>query len=137
MSHVLVVDGDTVIFDPVFGHRTVSVLPGQIKGTGHATVAGKKVCLAKDISSVEVKNVPYIAGAFVGGQGTLKIQALQPGQPQSWCLSDQPVITTGSQFIAVFEPTSPAKTPNGAQDVSAPTPGKGRFVNQQVFATAG
>lgn len=137
MSNILVVDGDKVQFDILFGHRTVTATTGTITGTGHFTVGGNKVCLDKDISSVEVRNVSYIAGAFVNGLGTLKIKALQSGQPQPWCLSENPVITVGTQFIAVFEPTSPAKNPNQVPEPTAPTPGTGRFINSQTFTTAG
>lgn len=140
MSNFIVLDGDKAMFLPAFGACIVVVQPGTISGTGHATVGGKKVCLASDFSSVEVKNCSYIEPPYVvPGQGTLKIQSLNGDQQKAWCQSPDTVIVVGTLFNAVFDVTSPAKKPSPPNDpdtVKKKTGGKGSFINGQFFVTA-
>ncbi|MEN4128710.1 hypothetical protein P8971_23635 [Serratia marcescens] len=139
MSKFIVVDGDTVIFDTQFLHHTViGPLQDTIPGTGHATVSGKKVCVGTDYKKVSLSAVKYTSGPYVTpGDGTLTIQALQADQTNAWCLSDQPVITVGSKFIAFFKPDNPAKTPQGVPDPMIPAVGTGSFQSINTWVTAG
>lgn len=49
MSKQLVVDGDILLFEPLFGNRQVIILgPATIRGSGHAQIRGKKIVIAGD-----------------------------------------------------------------------------------------
>lgn len=139
MSKYIVVDNDALLFDPAFGHRTVSITgPAKIKGSGKATIGNKKICVLGDEKKVSL-NATYTIPGFSPGQGKVTISALTPGQPLAWCFSGQPVIAVGQKFIALFTPTNPAKgpPPGNTPDPTAPTPGTGKFVNSQQFVNAG
>ncbi len=140
MSKFIVVDGDTVIFDTQFlQHTLITPPPGNISGTGHATISGKKVCVADDIDNVKV-TAAYTSGPYsVPGSGELTIKALQADQLNAWCMSSNPVITVGSKFIAFFEPKSPAKTTSTppVEDPMIPAVGTGSFQSQNTLVTAG
>lgn len=49
MSKQLVVDGDTLLFEPLFGNRQVTILgPATIRGSGHPQIQGKKIVMVGD-----------------------------------------------------------------------------------------
>lgn len=113
MSDFIIIDGDQAIFLPAFGAATVVVQPGQISGSGPATVDGKAICIEGDESSVEVPGCTYMAPPYViPGVGTLKIDSLASDQvAQKTCTGGTAVILAGSQFNAKFEVQSPAQQP--------------------------
>lgn len=132
MSDYILIDGDDVIFNPVFGVAAVVVKPGVINGSGKGTVKGKPLCIKGDEASVSVDNCDYIAGLFtIPGKGTLKINALGSGQiAQKTRNLGQSVLLKGTLFTAVFEVKIPAQQP-GPPPVNDPTPqyagGTGQF----------
>ncbi|HEI8868282.1 TPA: hypothetical protein SLG40_003840 [Serratia odorifera] len=140
MSKHIVIDNDALLFDPMFGHRQVTVTgSAKIKGSGKATINNKNICVLGDESKVTL-DATYIAGGFpVPGQGKVTISKLNTDQQAMWCMSGQPVILVGQKFIASFTPTNPAKAPPPANtpDPVSPTPGSGKFINSQQFVTVG
>ncbi|GAA4276749.1 hypothetical protein [Aquimarina mytili] len=139
----IVVDGDKVLFDPIYGPASVAVKPGKIKATGKTTVKSKKVAIKGDEGNVEVSGCTYTSPAFpIPGTGNLKIVTLGPDQVTKKTKSgNKPVLIRGSVFIARFEVKSPAKIiPPGSAPVSDPTPfymGTGKLIpsNDKVKVT--
>lgn len=130
MSDFIIIDGDQVTFQPSFGAATITPIPGNISGSGKATVNEKAVCIEGDEKTVEVTNVPYIHAAFVGGMGTLKIVGLASDQLADHTKSgEEKMILKGSTFDAKLEVTVKAIDPSGAQDpMSEHSGGKGEFI---------
>ena len=132
MADYIVIDGDQAIFMPAFGAAMVVVQPGQITGSGKASLQGKLICVEGDEASVEVPGCAYMAGAFsVPGAGTLKIDALGGDQVAEKTNSDgKPLILKGSTFTAKFEVQSPAQMPPPASTPDSMTEysGSGMFV---------
>jgi|SRR5438477_1527889 len=142
MSDLIIVDGDTVTFLPSFGVATVVPVPTTISGSAATTtVTNKAPALEGDEKNVEAKNCMYTTATYVTpGTGTLKIDKLNTDQlTQSTTIEGKKVILKGSQFDAVFEVQSPAKS-SSSPPVPDSTPkysgGKGSFVpsNSVVFA---
>jgi len=124
-SDTIILDGDKVIFDPIYGVASVVVKPGTIKASGKSTVQGKKVAVAGDEGNVEVSGCTYMSAAFpVPGTGILKIAALGADQLTKKTKSgNKSMMLKGSLFIAKFEVQSPAKfIPPASAPVSDPTP---------------
>jgi hypothetical protein len=128
----IIINGDQVVFTPLFGSAIVSVQPGIMEGTGETTIKGESVCIEGDEKNVEIPNCSYIVPPFViPGMGTLKIQQLAPNQvTQKVTSGGNGVIVRGGTFIAVFEVSSQAKQPPPS---SAPDPmpkhmGQGQFI---------
>lgn len=137
MMDIVLVDGDKASFDSTFENRTLIVTAeGTIKGSGHAQIADKKVCVVGDEQSVVVENVDYTIVGYNPGKGTLTIQALQADQ-QSLIYSSEgkQVLLKGTKYIAMFTPTQPATSTNppNTPDPITPTTGTGAFVNSQEF----
>jgi len=135
-ANTIILDGDEVLFDTVFGLATVVVKPGTIKASGKSTVQGKKVAVKGDELEVEVSGCQYFSTTFpLPGYGTLKIAALGPDQLTKKTKSgNKPILLQGSVFIAKFEvdKASPAKViPPSGTTVLDKTPfymGTGKIV---------
>ena len=146
MSDFILVDGDTVTFEPAFGAATVAVQPGKLTGSGPAKIGGKKVCIEGDEGGVSVAGCTYTAGQYsIPGTGTLSIDSLAGDQKAKKYLMDgTPVILKGSKFNAKFEVQSPAQfQPPGApppppqMDQTKSYSGKGSFVaSNSIFKSA-
>ncbi len=131
MSDFIIIDGDQVTFQPSFGAATIIPVPGNISGSGKATLDKKAVCIEGDEKKVEVKNVSYINASFVGGMGTLKIVGLASDQLADHTKSEgEKVILKGSTFDAKLEVTTKAIDPSsGMQDpLKEHSGGKGEFI---------
>lgn len=113
MTDFILIDGDKANFMPTFGAAVVVVQPGDLTASGPATLAGKKICIDGDETSVSVPGCMYIAGPHsIPGSGTLKIDALAGDQKATKTnTGGKPVLLKGSQFTAKFEVQSPAQQP--------------------------
>ncbi|MCC8458082.1 hypothetical protein [Photorhabdus aegyptia] len=138
MSKQLVVDGDTLLFEPLFGNRQVTILGlATIRGSGHAQIQGKKIVIVGDEKKVQFQ-AQYITPSHpVPGMGIVTIAQLDASQQVNFCRSPATVIVVGQQFIARFTPSQPANNPSSGPDVTAPSMGKGRFIASQYAVTAG
>ncbi|MBS9431068.1 hypothetical protein [Photorhabdus hainanensis] len=138
MSKQLVVDGDTLLFEPLFGNRQATILgPATIRGSGHAQIQGKKIVIVGDEKKVQFQ-AQYITPSHpVPGMGMVTIAQLDASQLVNFCRSPATVIVVGQQFIARFTPSQPANNPSSGPDVTAPSMGKGRFIASQYVVTAG
>lgn len=130
----IILDGDKVLFDPIYGPATVVVKPGTIKASGKTTVQSKKVAVKGDEAKVIISGCAYMSAAFpVPGTGNLKIASLGPDQLTKKTKSgNKPVVLKGSVFIAKFEVQSPAKfIPPASAPISDPAPfymGTGKLI---------
>lgn len=140
MIDPIVLDGDTLVFPPQFGHRTVTIVDARvIRGTGSATVDGKKVCILGDEKHVRLA-ATYVTPAHpVAGGGDVTIAALAADQRAEHCLNGEPLIIKGSVFTAEFTPKTPAHNPGPpvVQDATTPSQGLGSFVVSQTASLAG
>ncbi|KAA1183119.1 hypothetical protein [Photorhabdus heterorhabditis] len=138
MSKQLVVDGDFLLFEPLFGNRQVTILgPATIRGSGHAQIQGKKIVMIGDEKKLQFQ-AQYITPSHpVPGMGMVTIAQLNASQQVNFCRSPATVIVVGQQFIARFTPTQPANNPSSGPDVTVPSMGKGRFIASQYAVTAG
>ncbi|MCW7547430.1 hypothetical protein OO184_05615 [Photorhabdus sp. APURE] len=138
MSKQLVVDGDNLLFEPLFGNRQVTILgPATIRGSGHAKIQGKKIVIAGDEKKVQLQ-AQYITPSHpVPGMGIVTIAQLNASQQVNFCRTPASMIIVGQQFIARFTPTQPANNPSTGPDVTTPSMGKGRFIASQYSVTAG
>ncbi len=140
MEQFILVDGDTVVFLPVFGLAIVTVMPGRITASGGATdlIQGKRACVEGDERSVVVPGCAYFSGAHsIPGVGTLKIERLAPDQiAQNTRFAGRRALLVGAMFTARFEVQSPAQMPAPpAGTIPDPMPfysGQGRFVTSNV-----
>ncbi|WP_426577557.1 hypothetical protein ACP179_05380 [Xenorhabdus stockiae] len=139
MSESIVTDGDILQFEPQFGYRQVKVtIPGKIRGTGHARVNGKKVCILGDEKRVTVSATYTTITHMTPGIGTLTISMLDISQLALQCTSGAALIIKGKKFMAIFTPKFPAinNTVIPPQpDIMTPSLGTGSFITQQNFAT--
>ncbi|MBV4465868.1 hypothetical protein KVG95_21300 [Pseudomonas sp. SWRI79] len=137
MSDIIIVNGDQLQFDPMFGNRQVTVTgPAIISGSGQASINQQKMCILGDEKKVQVFAQYQIPG-YSPGMGLLTIAALGRDQQARRCASGAALLLKGQQFIARFTPTQLAVSTNQGPDVPAPSMGKGRFIPKQSFATAG
>ncbi len=115
MADFIVIDGDKVNFMPNFTPAMVVVQPGDFKGSGPATLNGKKVCVEGDEANVSVPGCMYTTPTHsIPGTGTLKIQKLAPNQKaMKTKTGGKAVLLKGVNFFAVFEVdcASPARQP--------------------------
>lgn len=141
-SDILIIDGDTVQFNPLQGMAIVVVRPVKIKASGKTKIKGKKICIQGDETKVEVANCMYSTPSFpVPGKGVLKIASLASNQLTKKSKSaNKPMLLKGAVFNSKFEVQSPAKliTPTG--EVPDPMPfymGVGKFTpnNNSIKAT--
>lgn len=135
MSDLVLIDGDTALFDPTFGLATVVTMPGQLKGSGPTTLGGKPLCVDGDEASVAVSGCLYMTPLHpIPGTGKLEVMMLAPDQKALKTRSgDKPVLLLGKTFLARFTVESPAKQPPPGPGSPIPdgTPsyvGVGRFV---------
>ncbi|MCO6488179.1 MAG: hypothetical protein J5I98_07165 [Phaeodactylibacter sp.] len=136
MPDFILIEGDKANFMPTFGPATVVVKPGDMKGSGPATIGGKKICVAGDETKLSVPGCTYIAPPYViPGTGTLKINSLAPNQKaMKTKTGGKPVLLKGGNFIARFEVQNPAKQPPPGPGSPIPdaTP---QYVGQGSFIT--
>ncbi len=113
MPDFILVEGDKANFLPAFGAAVVVVKPGDLKGSGPATLNGKKVCVDGDEKDVSVPGCTYMTPQYsIPGTGTLKIAALAGNQKaQKTQTGGKAVLLKGASFTAKFEVQSPAKQP--------------------------
>ncbi len=140
MMSPIVVNGDELTFEPMFGDRQVTIIkPAVISGSGGMTVANKKVCVVGDEEEVELKATYTTSIYTTKGTGTVTISRLNSDQQASNCTNGAVLMTKGSKFDALFTPDSPASMPGPplTVDSTAPSQGKGKFDTAQNFATAG
>ena len=133
MSDLILIDGDIVNFLPNFGAAIVVVRPGTFKGSGPATLNGKKICVDGDEKDVSVPGCIYMTPQYsIPGTGTLKIAAVAANQKaKKTQTGGKLVLLKGGNFTAKFEVQNPAKQPQ----VPAPIPdatteysGNGTFI---------
>ncbi|TDB57286.1 hypothetical protein [Photorhabdus khanii] len=138
MSKQLIIDGDSLLFDPLFGNRQVTILgPATIRGSGHAQIQGKKIVIVGDEKKVQLQ-AQYITPTHpILGMGMVTIAQLDASQQVNFCRSNAVVIVVGQQFTARFTPTQPANNPSTGPDVTTPSMGKGRFIAGQYAINAG
>lgn len=144
MADFILIEGDKANFLPNFGPAMVVVKPGDLKGSGPATINGKKICVDGDESKVSVPGCAYMTPQYsIPGTGTLKISALAGNQKaQKTQSGGKPVLLKGSNFTAKFEVQSPAKQPppgpgSPIPDATPQYTGSGMFVttNTKVRGT--
>jgi hypothetical protein len=142
MGDLIIIDSDVAMFIPAFGSAVVVVQPGNITGSGPATISGKPICVDGDESSVEVPGCMYVAPPYViPGSGTLKIDALAGNQlAKHTNTGGKAVILKGGNFTAKFEVQSPAKQPppgpgSPIPDSMSSYSGQGMFVPSNVKVT--
>ena len=135
MPDFILVDGDKANFLPSFGAAIVVVQPGDLKGSGPATLNGKKICVAGDEKDVSVPGCTYMTPQYsIPGTGTLKISALAGDQKaKKTKTGGKAVLLKGGAFTAKFEVQSPAKQPppgpgSPIPDATPQYSGKGMFV---------
>ncbi|MQL47146.1 hypothetical protein GEA64_03685 [Photorhabdus khanii] len=138
MSKQLIVDGDSLLFEPLFGNRQVTILGlATIRGSGHAQIQGKKIVIVGDEKKVQLQ-AQYITPTHpILGMGMVTIAQLDASQQVNFCRSPITVIVAGQQFTARFTPTQPANNPSTGPDVTTPSMGKGRFIASQYAINAG
>jgi hypothetical protein len=135
MTDFILIEGDKASFLPNFGAAIVVVRPGDLKGSGPATLNGKKICVAGDESRVAVPGCVYITPQYsIPGTGTLKIAALAGNQrARKTKTGGKAVLLKGGSFTAKFEVQAPAKQPPPGPGAPIPdaTPeysGSGTFI---------
>ena len=136
MADFVLIDGDEVIFLPVFTPAVVVVQPGKLKGSGPALFDGKKICVDGDEGDVEVPGCQYLTPVYsVPGSGTLKIKELDKSQVAEKTLTGgKAMLLKGAMFTAEFQVQSPAMMPPTASSPDSTTSysGKGMFFPQNT-----
>ncbi len=137
MPDFILLDGDTVNFMPNFGIAVVVVQPGKLKGSGPATISGKKICVDGDEKSVSVPNCIYMTSQYsIPGTGTLKIAALAKNQrAKKTKTGGELALLKGSTFTAKFEVQNPAKQPTSnvpVPDTTLHYSGNGSFITTNM-----
>lgn len=134
----------TEVFDPVLDAIIRVHVTGDISGSGHSRVGGKRMCILGDEKKVSLTGFYIVPGCVTPGVGNVTITALDEEQVNHWCTSDGPVITQGSLFTlfnCLFTPTVPAMMP-GVPPIMDPgalvaSPGFGLFRPSQRWVEAG
>ncbi|MCP4996284.1 MAG: hypothetical protein GY934_21295 [Gammaproteobacteria bacterium] len=113
MPDYILTQGDKANFLPNFGTALVVVRPGELQGSGPATLDGKKLCVEGDETRVSVPGCSYMTPQYsIPGVGTLKIDALASDQTaQKSNTNSKPVLLKGGTFTAKFEVQTPAQQP--------------------------
>ena len=127
----IVVNGDMVVFLPLFGAAIVGAPPGEIEGSGPAMLGGEPICIEGDEASVEVANAPYIAAPYLGGMGTLTIEELGGDQlTEKTTIDGTPALLVGDKFKAKFTVNVKGTDPSsGNQDTNSEYSGEGLFIS--------
>lgn len=135
MPDFILIDGDKANFLPNFGAAVVVVKPGDLKGSGPATLNGKKICVDGDEKNVAVPGCVYVTPQYsIPGTGTLKIAALAGNQKAKKTKTGGKVmLLKGGNFTAKFEVQNPAKQPPPGPGAPIPDPnpkysGNGTFI---------
>ncbi len=117
MSDFILIDGDTVKFDPMLRPiGFVATKPGTLKGSGKPTLKvkkeGRKVCIAGDEEKVSSEECEYTTPIYTNpGKGKFKIASLDSSQKAKIMKSDgNPVLLKGNRFEAKFEVKTAATT---------------------------
>ena len=135
MSDFILMEGDKANFLPTFGAAIVVVQPGDLEGSGPATINGKKICVDGDEKNVSVLGCTYMTPQYsIPGTGTLKIDALASDQlAKKTNTGGKAVMLKGKQFTAKFEVQSPAQQP---QPPAPPVPdGSPEYSGNGMFIT--
>jgi hypothetical protein len=137
VSDFILIDSDTVNFQPNFGAAIVVVRPGIFQGSGPATVNGKKICVDGDEKDVSVPGCTYTTPQYsIPGTGTLKIAALAENQKAGKTQTGgKMVLLKGGNFTAKFEVQNPAKQPQAPAPIPDATPeysGNGTFITTNL-----
>lgn len=113
MADFVLMEGDKAIFLPNFGVAVVVVRPGDLRGSGPATLNGKKLCVDGDEKNLQVPGCVYTTPQYsIPGTGTLKIAALAGNQKATKTRTGgKAVLLKGGSFTASFEVQSPAQQP--------------------------
>ena len=113
MSDFILIEGDKANFLPNFGAALVVVRPGDLTGSGPASIKGKKICVDGDEKQVFVSGCMYMTPQYcIPGTGTLKIDAIASDQKATKTKTGgKPVLLKGGTFTAKFEVQSPAQQP--------------------------
>jgi hypothetical protein len=133
MDYVLI-DADQALFEPTFGAAMVVVRPGMLRGSGPASLNGKRLCVVGDEASATVKGCLYSSGTYpIPGVGSLEVASLGSNQRTRTIQSGgQQLLLVGGSFTARFRVESPAQQPTAAgapiPDPMATYTGKGRFL---------
>ncbi|PHM60367.1 hypothetical protein [Xenorhabdus ishibashii] len=138
MSGQFIVDGDSLLFEPLFGDREVTILePTIIRGNGHATIQGKKMVILGDEKEVEFE-AEYITPEHpIPGMGIVTIAELDNSQQANFCRTPITAIVVGQQFTARFIPNILADNPETGPDVPEPSMGRGIFITSQYIVSTG
>ena len=135
MTDFILIEGDQAIFMPNFGAAIVVVQPGDLQGSGPATLNGKKICVEGDEQNVSVPGCTYMTPQYsIPGTGTLKIDSLASDQKaERTNTGGKAVLLKGGNFNAKFEVQSPAQQPppgpgSPIPDASPQYSGNGMFV---------
>lgn len=106
--------GDLAMFIPTFPPAVVTVRPGQLIGSGKATINGQIICVDGDEKKVIVPGCPYITPVYsIPGVGNLLITSLAPNQRAIRTKSGgKPVLLKGGTFQAKFQVVTPAQIPS-------------------------
>ncbi len=135
MPDLILIEGDKAQFQPNFGAAVAVPRPGELKGSGPATLLGKKMCADGDEKKVKVAGVTYTTPQYsIPGTGTLKIAALAGDQKaKKTYTGGKAVLLKGSRFTARLEVQSPAQQPppGPGSPIPDPTPqysGQGTFL---------
>ncbi|MDJ0903065.1 MAG: hypothetical protein QNJ55_30135 [Xenococcus sp. MO_188.B8] len=133
MSDFILIDGDTVKFDPILRPiGFVTTKSGTLRGSGKSTLQRKKVCIDGDEKDVSVEGCQYTTPVYsIPGTGTLEIAALGDDQKAKKTNSaGKPVLLKGSTFTAKFKVQNPAKQPPPAStpDATPQYSGTGTFM---------
>lgn len=136
MSDYILLEGDKANFLPSFGAAVVLVQPGDLKGSGPATLNGKKVCVDGDEKNVSVPGCSYMTPQYsIPGTGTLKIDALAANQvAQKTHTGGKATLLKGSSFTAKFEVQSPAQQPPPGPGSPIPDPSP-QYSGSGMFTT--
>jgi hypothetical protein len=138
MSNYIVLDGDEVKFDNMFGNNFVRPVKDLfISGHGNATIKNKRICVLGDEKTVSVV-ATYTSTVFpVFGTGTITISKLAAEQIIDSATADTAIIVVGTKFSALFTVSTPASNnATSATDTVAEVYGTGQFINSQSFVRA-
>ena len=113
MLDSILIEGDIAQFMPNFGAAIVVVQPGNLKGSGPATIKGKKICVDGDEKQVSIPGCTYMTPQYcIPGVGTLEIAALAGDQKATKTKTgDKVMLLKGSKFTAKFSVQTPAQQP--------------------------
>lgn len=138
MTSMVVVEGDVLVFEPMFGQRQLVLEePAMMPGSGEATIEQRRICIVGDEKRVQWQAQYFIPG-YTPGMGIVSIETLDSSQMAPCVTSGAPLILMGQRFVARFTPTVPAtlSAPPNTPDTLAPSMGRGKFMSQQTLVSA-